>query len=78
VAILVEDGFERVELPEPRKTLDQAGATTKVVSPKPDRVRSWESKEWGQEIPVDVSLENASPDHFDALLLPGGVLSYSA
>ena len=41
VAILVTDGFEQVELMEPRKALDEAGATTKLVSPKRDRVRAW-------------------------------------
>jgi len=40
VAILVTDGFEQVELVVPRKALDQAGAETKVVSPKTDRVLS--------------------------------------
>jgi len=41
VAILVTDGFEQVELTEPRKALDEAGATTKIVSPRHDRVRAW-------------------------------------
>jgi protease I len=41
VAILVADGFEEVEMLEPRKALDKAGAKTSVVSPKKDEVRSW-------------------------------------
>jgi protease I len=41
VAILVENGFEQVELIEPRKALDEAGARTQVVSPRRDRVRGW-------------------------------------
>jgi hypothetical protein len=41
IAILVTDGFEQVELTEPRKALDQAGAETRVVSPKAGRVRGW-------------------------------------
>ena len=44
VAILVTDGFEQVELTEPRKALDEAGATAKVVSPKHQRVRAWNFK----------------------------------
>jgi protease I len=55
VAILVDGGFEQVELVEPRKALDHAGAETRVASPKPRRVRGWNSKEWGDELPVDVS-----------------------
>jgi protease I len=75
VAILVEDGFEHDELMKPRKALDEAGAHTSVVSPRPEKVRAWEMKEWGKTIPVDVPLERASPDDFDALLLPGGVMN---
>ncbi len=41
VAILVEEGFEQVELIEPRKALDGAGANTSVVSPQNKQVRGW-------------------------------------
>ncbi len=75
VAILVEDGFEMVELTEPRKALDEAGATTQVVSPKPERVRGWNLTEWGEHLKVDVPLDRAVPQTFDALLLPGGVMN---
>jgi protease I len=75
VAILVTDGFEQVELVEPRKALDAAGAETQIVSPKNDRVRGWQFTEWGDELPVDVSLDKTSPENFDALLLPGGVIN---
>jgi putative intracellular protease/amidase len=74
VAILVTDGFEQVELTEPRKALDEAGATTKIVSPKRDRVRAWYFTEWSVEFPVDVTLDQAKPEDFEALLLPGGVI----
>jgi len=75
VAILVTDGFEQVELTEPRKALDQAGAKTSIVSPKKDRVRGWKFTEWGEELPVDLPLANAKAEDFDALLLPGGVMN---
>jgi len=75
VAILVEDGFEQVELVEPRKALDEAGAETFVVSPKDERVRGWNFTDWGDELPVDVALDQARPGDFDALLLPGGVIN---
>ena len=75
VAILVEDGFEQVELTDPRKALDDAGAETRIVSPKGERVRAWNFTDWGDEFPVDVALDRAQPRDFDALLLPGGVMN---
>jgi protease I len=75
VAILIEDGFEQVEMVEPRKALDQAGAETSVVSPRNEHVRAWNLTEWGDNFPVDVALDRARPDDFDALLLPGGVIN---
>ena len=75
VAILVTDGFEQVELTEPRKALDEAGAETRVVSPKAERVRGWKSTDWGDEVQVDAPLDQAKPEDFDALLLPGGVMN---
>jgi protease I len=78
VAILVTDGFEQVELVEPRKALDQAGAEIRIVSPKGDRVRGWNFTDWGDELSVDVALDRARPDDFDALLLPGGVINPDA
>src|SRR5579862_5121614 len=75
VAILVTDGFEQSELLEPRKALNEAGATTVVVSPNEAKVKGWNHKEWGNEIPVDVGLKSAKPEDFHALLLPGGVMN---
>lgn len=75
VAILVTDGFEQVEMTEPRKALDDAGADTRLVSPKEAQVKAWNFTDWGDTFPVDVPLENARPEEFDALLLPGGVIN---
>lgn len=75
VAILVENGFEQVELTEPRKALDQAGAQTSIVSPVEGRVKGWKFTEWGDEIDVDIPLDSARAEDFDALLLPGGVIN---
>jgi protease I len=75
VAILVTDGFEQVELTEPRQALEDAGAKTQVVSPADGRVKGWDHKEWGDEISVDIHLDSADPADFDALLLPGGVMN---
>jgi protease I len=75
VAVLITDGFEEVEMTQPRQALDQAGAQTSIVSPKTGRVRAWKFSEWGEEYPVDISLDQARPNTFDALLLPGGVMN---
>ena len=75
VAILIADGFEQVEMTEPRKALDAAGADTSIVSLKPGQVRAWKFTEWGERFPVDMEVERADPAAFDALLLPGGVLN---
>lgn len=73
VAILTAEGFEQSELVEPRKALDLAGATTQVVSPEKGEVQGWKHFDKGDSVRVDVPLEDASADDFDALLLPGGV-----
>lgn len=75
VAILVEDGFEEVELVEPRNALDDAGAATRIVSPKGEPVRGWHFTDWGGYFPIDVALDQAQVQDFDALLLPGGVMN---
>jgi protease I len=78
VAILVTDGFEQVEMTEPRNALDAAGANTRLVSPKEGEVKAWDFADWGGMFPVDVPLEDAPLDAFDALLLPGGVINPDA
>jgi protease I len=78
VAILVEDGFEQVELTRPQKALIVDGADTSIVSPRVDRVRGWNFKDWGEDFPVGVPLAEADPQQFDALLLPGGVMNPDA
>jgi protease I len=78
VAILVTDGFEQVEMTEPRNALDAAGADTRLVSPKEGEVKAWDFTDWGGMFPVDVLLEDARPEAFDALLLPGGVINPDA
>jgi protease I len=75
VAIVATDGFEQVELTEPRKALDAAGAQTHIVSPKKGQIKGWKFTEWGDTFKVDVPLEQARADDYDALLLPGGVMN---
>jgi protease I len=75
VAILVADGFEQVELTEPKQALERAGAQTKIVSPAQGKVKGWQHTEWGDQFSVDVPLAQARADDYDALLLPGGVMN---
>ncbi len=75
VAILVADGFEQVELTRPRTAFEDEGAVTEIVSPVRGRVRGWKFTDWGRRLRVDVPLEDASPERYDALLLPGGVIN---
>jgi protease I len=75
IAFLATDGFEQVELTEPRKALDEAGATTVVVAPKGGEIKGWKFKEWGDSVKVDKELAEANPNDFDALVLPGGVIN---
>lgn len=77
VAILVTDGFEEVELVEPRKALEQAGIQTQLIGPTA-QVRAWHHGTWSKSYDVDIALDAASPEDYDALLLPGGVINADA
>ena len=73
VAILVAEGFEQSEMVEPRTALEKAGAETEIVSPAKDEVQGWNHFEKGDRFNVDVDIDEAQADDYDALLLPGGV-----
>lgn len=77
VAILVTDGFEQVEMTEPRRALEEAGAGTDLVAPGPagGAVRAWQHDHWGEEFRIDVPVDDANPEDYDAILLPGGVMN---
>ncbi len=75
IAALVDNGFEQVELLEPRKALEQAGAKVDVISPQKSDVKGWNHTDWGQTVKVDVPLDQARPEEYDGLLLPGGVIN---
>lgn len=75
VAILTEDGFEEVELTSPKKALEDAGATVHIVSPQPEKVKAWNHDHWSITLNVDVPLEKAVAEDYDALVIPGGVIN---
>lgn len=75
VAIVVTDGFEQSEVTEPKKALEEAGATALIVSPKSGEIQGMKHDEKADRIPVDQLLAEADPEQFDAVLLPGGALN---
>lgn len=75
IAILTEEGFEQVELTSPREALEKAGVTVHVISPQKTEVKAWNETDWGIRVKVDKNLDEANPEDYDGLLLPGGVLN---
>lgn len=75
VAALMTEGFEQAEYVEPRKALENAGATVHVVSLKSGEIKAWDDTDWGDTFPVDLAIDAADPSQYDALLLPGGVMN---
>ena len=73
VAILATDGVEQVELTEPRKALDEAGATTHLVSLKAGTIQGMNHDDKGDQLTVDRVVGEVKAGDYDALLLPGGV-----
>ena len=78
VAILVTDGFEQVEMTKPREALDEAGAETKIVSLKSGKIHGMHHADKGDKFDVDLTLDEARPEEFDALLIPGGLMNPDA
>ena len=78
VAILVTDGFEQVELTKPREALDEAGADSKIVSLKPGKIQGMHHADKGDKFDVDLTLDEARPEEFDALMIPGGLINPDA
>ncbi|PWT77096.1 MAG: protease [Bacteroidetes bacterium] len=75
VAILTENGFEEVELTSPKKALEGEGAKVDIVSPQNSKVKAWDHDHWSIELPVDVPLDKADTEDYDALVIPGGVIN---
>jgi protease I len=75
IAILATHGFEQSELEVPRDTLKNAGASVEIVSLAPGEIRGWDMKDWGRPVKVDKTLDQVSPEDYDALVLPGGQIN---
>lgn len=75
IAVLVTTGFEQVEFVEPVKAIQAEGGRPVLVSPNEGKVRAWNGEGWGDSFDVDRALDDARAEDFDALLIPGGVMS---
>lgn len=75
IAIITEKGFEEVELTSPKEALEKEGAKVDIVSPQKEKVKSWDSTDWGKYFTVDKSLDQASSADYDAIVIPGGVIN---
>ncbi|HSI11322.1 MAG TPA: type 1 glutamine amidotransferase domain-containing protein [Chthoniobacter sp.] len=75
VAILAADGFEQAELEEPMNALKDAGATVSIVSPKGGQIQGMKHADKGDKFDVDLELDDANADDFDAVLVPGGLMN---
>ena len=73
VAILAADMFERVELEQPRKALEDAGAKTEIVSIHDGEIKGFDHFDPASTVKVDKTVEEVSVDDYDALMIPGGV-----
>ena len=75
VAILVANGFEQVEMTTPREALEEAGAEIKIVSTKSGQIQGMNHADRGDKFDVDLTLDDARPEDFDALMIPGGLMN---
>jgi len=75
IAILAADGFEQAELEEPKKALDEAGAKTEIVSPESGKIQGMRHADKGDKFRVDVKLDDAKPEDYDGLMIPGGLMN---
>jgi protease I len=78
VAVLATDGFEQSELMKPVEALKNAGAEVSIISLKAGEIKGWDDKNWGESVKVDMTVDEAKAENFDALHLPGGVMNPDA
>lgn len=74
VVALVDDRFEQIELTAPRAALERAGARVDIVS-RHEALTAMQHNEVGDAFTTNVALQDARPEDYDALLLPGGVVN---
>jgi protease I len=67
------EGVEQVELTEPWKALERAGAELELLSTKRGKVQAFNHLDRADTFPVDKVVSEADPTEYDGLVLPGGV-----
>src|SRR6267154_3538595 len=75
IAILATDGYEQVELTDPKRDLEKAGAKVDVLSIKAGQIKGWDKTDWGKSVKVDHLVNEVKPADYDALVLPGGQIN---
>lgn len=75
ILILATDGYERSELRVPLEELRKKGADVKIASLKPGEIKSWDEKDWGDSVGVDLTIADVKPEDFHALVIPGGQIN---
>lgn len=75
VALLATDGFEQRELFGPYETMVGEGADVHIISNKKGEIKGWQNDDWGKSIVVNYTLDEVKAEHYDALMLPGGLMN---
>nr|CAD6595420.1 type 1 glutamine amidotransferase [Rhizobium sp. TCK] len=75
ILILATDGYERSELRVPLEELRKQGAEVRITSLKPGQIKSWDEKDWGDSVDVDLVISDVNVEEFDAIVLPGGQIN---
>ena len=73
IAFIAADGVEQVELTEPWKAVEQAGAEPELLSVEEGEIQGFEHLDKGATFKVDKVVSRADPADYDGLVLPGGV-----
>ncbi|WP_203295675.1 type 1 glutamine amidotransferase domain-containing protein [Luteirhabdus pelagi] len=75
IAILATNGFEESELKSPKEAMEKEGFTVDIVSEESGSIKAWADGNWSNEYSVDKTIDQVSADHYNALVLPGGVIN---
>ena len=73
VAIIAADMVEQIELVEPRKALEDAGAKTQLISLRPGEIQGFNHFDKADKLKVDRTIDEVDASEYDALMIPGGV-----
>ena len=75
ILIMASDGFEQSELFTPLEKLKASGHDVHIAAPKAGTIKAWDKDDWGKTVEADLAIADQSPEGFDALVLPGGVIN---